>query len=65
MTLFGEKWNSIDSFLDKNSISSKLIHATTEINHSTGATDHGPKMWRFFETPLYKSILNCAKIIDE
>jgi hypothetical protein len=65
MILFGENWNSIDTVLEPNSIAYKLIWSSTEVNHATGPTDHGAHSWRLFSTPLYKTILKGAQILDE
>ncbi|OXA62205.1 cytochrome P450 302a1, mitochondrial [Folsomia candida] len=65
MSLFGEKWNAIDEYLDSNSMTQKLIWTSTELNHATGPTDHGSQTWRLFSTPLYKTILKGAQILDD
>lgn len=57
LIVFDERLNGFaKSELKENSTSSKLLQAAFDTNSSILGTDNGPQLWKYFDTPLYKTI---------
>lgn len=60
---------SMDSFskqeMKENSTTSNLINAALNSNSTILALDNGPRLWRFFDTPLYKKLCKSQNFIEE
>ena len=54
--LFSVRFNALSSVGKSDSLAQRLIKAAEEVNGSTVKADNGLRLWRWIDTPLYKSI---------
>ena len=50
--------------MHKDSVSSKLIDSALTTNRAILSLDNGPRLWRFFDTPLYKKLYKSQEYIE-
>ncbi|KAK2588152.1 hypothetical protein KPH14_004202 [Odynerus spinipes] len=66
LTVFDVRMNSFSEEERKqDSRSSKLIEAALTTNSAILKLDNGPRLWRFFETPLYKKMCRAQNYMEE
>ncbi|CAG7734969.1 unnamed protein product [Allacma fusca] len=54
--LFSIRFGALTSVGKPESLGEKLIKAGETVNSLTLRTDNGPRLWQWFDTPLYKSL---------
>lgn len=65
LVAFDVKLNSFSNDeMQKNSRSSRLIEAAFETNSAILKLDNGPRLWRFFDTPLFKKFSNSQRLME-
>lgn len=66
LVAFDVRMNSLsDEERRPDSRSSKLINAAFETNSVILRLDNGPRLWRFFETRLYKRLCKAQSYMEE
>ncbi|XP_044726569.1 cytochrome P450 302a1, mitochondrial-like [Chrysoperla carnea] len=65
LVVFDERLNGFTKTeLKENSTSSKLLQAAFDTNSSILGTDNGPQLWKYFDTPLYKTIKHAQLFME-